>query len=61
MKNPDRGKILDELMWGNQYFLKMQEPQGYLMNCVGCDVMKHSDSNRWTDNEIGAEGGELSS
>jgi len=59
MKNPDRGKILDELMWGNQYFLKMQEPQGYLMNCVGCDVMKHSDSNRWTDNEIGAEGGEL--
>ena len=21
--------ILDELLWGNQYFLKMQEPQGY--------------------------------
>ncbi len=58
-KNTNREKILDELMWGNQYFLKMQEPQGYVMNYVGGDVKKHSDSNRWTDNEIGAEGGEL--
>jgi hypothetical protein len=58
-KNPDRQKILDELMWGNQYFLKMQEPQGYVMNYVGGDVKKHSDSNRWTDNVIGKEGGEL--
>jgi len=54
-----RDKILEELMWGNQYFLKMQEPQGYLMNYVGGDVKKHSDSNRWTDNEVGEEGGEL--
>jgi len=54
-----REKILDELMWGNQYFLKMQEPEGYLMNYVGGDVKKHSDSNRWTDNEKGEEGGEL--
>jgi hypothetical protein len=58
-KDPEREKILDELMWGNQYFLKMQEPQGYVMNYVGGDVKKHSDSNRWTDNEIEAEGGEL--
>ena len=58
-KDPEKEKILDELMWGNQYFLKMQEPQGYLMNYVGGDVKKHSDSNRWTDNEIGEEGGEL--
>jgi hypothetical protein len=58
-KNTNREKILDELMWGNQYFLKMQEPQGYVMNYVGGDVKKHSDSNRWTDNEIGTEGGEL--
>jgi hypothetical protein len=52
-------KILEELKWGNQYFLKMQEPEGYVMNYVGGDVKKHSDSNRWTDNEVGEEGGEL--
>jgi hypothetical protein len=57
--NKEKEKILDELMWGNQYFLKMQEPQGYVMNYVGGDVRKHSDSNRWTDNEIGKEGGQL--
>lgn len=51
--------ILDELKWGNQYFLKMQEPQGYVMSFVGGDVRKHSDSNRWTDNLVGAEGGAL--
>ena len=55
---PGREKIMEELMWGNQYFLKMQEPQGYIMSFVGGDVRKHSDSNRWTDNEIGTEGGE---
>ncbi len=55
----NRKKILEELYWGNQYFLKMQEPQGYIMNYVGGDVKKHSDSNRWTDNKIGPEGGEL--
>jgi hypothetical protein len=54
-----RDKILEELMWGNQYFLKMQERAGYVMNYVGGDVKKHSDSNRWTDNEVGEEGGEL--
>jgi len=32
----------------------MQEPQGYIMSYVGGDVLKHSDSNRWTDNETGA-------
>ena len=57
--SPKRGIIMEELLWGNQYFLKMQEPQGYIMNFVGGDVEKHSDSNRWTDNEIGEEGGEL--
>jgi hypothetical protein len=59
VKSPYREKILDELKWGNLYFLKMQEPQGYIMNFVGGDVKKHSDSNRWTDNEIADEGGEL--
>jgi hypothetical protein len=55
----NRQKILEELMWGNQYFLKMQEPQGYVMNYVGGDVKKHSDSNRWTNNIVDKEGGEL--
>lgn len=55
----NREKILEELQWGNQYFLNMQEPQGYVMNYVGGDVKKHSDSNRWTNNEIEKEGGEL--
>ncbi len=55
----NRSKILEELYWGNQYFLKMQEPQGYIMSFVGGDVKKHSDSNRWTNNEPGQEGGEL--
>ena len=55
----NRNKILDELIWGNQYFLKMQEPQGYIMSFVGGDVKKHSDSNRWTNNVTGPEGGDL--
>ena len=57
--NNNRIRILEELIWGNQYFLKMQEPQGYVMSFVGGDVQKHSDSNRWTDNETGKEGGKL--
>jgi len=52
-------KLLDELRWGNRYFLNMQEPQGYIMSFIGGDVKKHSDSNRWTDNIIGEEEGEL--
>lgn len=50
---PDKEKILDELRWGNEYFFKMQEPQGYLMNHIG------GDNNRWTDNIVGPDGGEL--
>ncbi|HMQ87519.1 MAG TPA: glycoside hydrolase family 9 protein [Flavilitoribacter sp.] len=55
----DRAKILDELLWGNRYFLHMQEPDGHIMSYIGGDVQKHSDSNRWTDNIIGEETGEL--
>lgn len=57
--SPKRARILDELKWGNLYFLKMQEPDGYIMNFVGGDVKKHSDSNRWTNSEIEADGGAL--
>ena len=47
--NPQREKILEELKWGNEYFFKMQEPQGYLMNNIG------GNENRWTDSEIGTK------
>ncbi|NOR33461.1 MAG: hypothetical protein GQ579_02145, partial [Bacteroidales bacterium] len=51
----DKEKLMDELRWGNRYFLNMQEPQGYIMSYVGGDVLKHSDSNRWTDNITGED------
>jgi hypothetical protein len=51
--------MLDELLWGNQYFLKMQEPQGYIMDFAGGDLKKHSDNNRWTDNKIGKGGTDI--
>lgn len=52
-------KILDELKWGNMYFLKMQEPDGFVMNFIGGGMNENNDNNRWTDNDIGPDGGEL--
>ncbi|MDP4175062.1 MAG: glycoside hydrolase family 9 protein [Bacteroidota bacterium] len=46
-------KIIEELIWGNQYFLKMQEPDGFVMDFIGGDVKRNLDNNRWTDNLIG--------
>lgn len=60
LENPQyRKAILDELRWGNQYFLKMQEPQGYVMDFIGGDLKKHSDNNRWTDNKIESGGTDI--
>jgi len=56
-QNKNKEAILDELKWGNQYFLKMQEPQGYVMAWVGGGIRENADNNRWTNNEIGPEGG----
>jgi hypothetical protein len=53
-----RRRILEELRWGNRYFLNMQEPAGYVMSHVGGDALRHGDENRWTDNLVGPEGGE---
>lgn len=53
-----RRRIIDELRWGNRYFLSMQEPAGYVMSHVGGDALQHGDENRWTDNRLGPEGGE---
>lgn len=55
----DKQKLMDELRWGNRYFLNMQESEGYVMSYVGGDVLKHSDSNRWTDNISGKAEGKL--
>jgi len=52
-------RIRDELLWGNRYFLAMQEPEGYIMSYIGGDVQKHTYSNRWTDNVRGSSEGEL--
>lgn len=46
----DQGQVRDELRWGNRYFLKMQEPAGFIMNHCGGDLYVHADNNRWTDN-----------
>ena len=46
----DVGQVQDELLWGNRYFLNMQEPAGFVMSHVGGDLYRHGDSNRWTDN-----------
>jgi hypothetical protein len=52
-----RLRILDELKWGNLYFLKMQEPDGFIMDFIGGDLIRNSDNNRWTDNITGKDGG----
>lgn len=51
--------IMEELRWGNQYFLKMQEPAGYVMSFIGGEIEVAGDNNRWTDNRIAQEGGKL--
>jgi hypothetical protein len=43
---PDPSRLLDELRWGNRYFLRMQEPAGYVMDYCGGD-----DGNWFTDNQ----------
>lgn len=45
-------RVLDEIQWGNRYFLNMQEPAGYMMSHVGGDVARHGDNNRFTDNVV---------
>jgi hypothetical protein len=43
--------LIDELRWGNRYFLAMQEPAGYVMDHIGGNPLEGQDrNNRWTDN-----------
>lgn len=44
----DAQRIVDEMRWGNRYFLKMQDPAGFVMYYCGGD-----DGNHFTDNKIG--------
>lgn len=44
----DGKRIVDEMRWGNRYFLKMQDPTGFVMHTCGGD-----DGNNVTDNKIG--------
>lgn len=44
----NRDAIVDEMRWGNRYFLKMQARDGYVMDYCGGD-----DGNNWTDNRKG--------
>jgi hypothetical protein len=41
-------ELIDEMRWGNRYFLKMQDPAGFVMYYCGGD-----DGNHFTDNKIG--------
>ncbi len=51
----DEEALTEELLWGNRYFLAMQEPAGYVMDHVGGDLFAHSDSNHWSDNVPGTD------
>ncbi|MCL4177222.1 MAG: NPCBM/NEW2 domain-containing protein [Verrucomicrobia bacterium] len=53
LEGPPRPRVLDEIRWGNKYFLAMQEPDGFLMSHIGGDVERHGDNNRFTDNQPG--------
>jgi hypothetical protein len=48
-----RDRIVDEIRWGNRFFLAMQEPEGYLMAHAGGDIAQNADNNYWTDNVPG--------
>ncbi len=43
-----RQRFIDELKWGNRYFLAMQAHEGFVMSHCGGD-----DGNDWTDNQAG--------
>lgn len=47
------GDLLNELRWGNSFFLKMQDQKGMVWNDVGAGVNGDNSDNHWTDNKIG--------
>jgi hypothetical protein len=45
--------LLDEMRWGNRYFLKMQDTDGRIWADVAGGVNGDNSDNHWTDNEEG--------
>src|SRR5450759_4274338 len=45
--------LLEEARWGNIYFLKMQDKDGYVWNDVAGGVNGDNNDNHWTDNRTG--------
>jgi hypothetical protein len=45
--------LLEEARWGNIYFLKMQDKDGYVWNDVAGGVNGDNSDNHWTDNRAG--------
>jgi hypothetical protein len=45
--------LLDEMRWGNRYFLKMQTSEGWVWSDVGGGVNGDNSDNHWTDNQTG--------
>ncbi len=50
--NQTEDDLLDELRWGNNYFLKMLDPSGRVYNDVAAGIDGDNSDNRWTDNQI---------
>jgi hypothetical protein len=51
--DPREGDILNELKWGNQYFLKAQSESGLVWHDVAGGVDGDNSDNHWTANVIG--------
>ncbi len=47
--------LLDELRWGNRYFLKMQDRDGLVFHSSAGGLNGGESDNHWTDNIIGNE------
>ncbi len=47
--------VLDEIKWGNRYWLKMQDADGRVFNDVAGGLDGDNSDNHWTDNVIGSE------
>jgi hypothetical protein len=51
--DPTREQILDEVRYGNRYFLKMQDTDGKIWHDAAGGVNGDNSDNHWTDNIIG--------
>jgi hypothetical protein len=49
------GPLLDEIRWGNRYWLKMQDSDGRIWNDAAGGVNGDNSDNHWTDNQAGTE------